>query len=191
MKSQIKNLKYTIEPVIFPPDLQQKFPTWLSQQFQEQNLHWLLAYADDGVIWGEMRPDGLHTSSMSFPKVSPPLRFITLKEARLFSENAEMHLWNDGAIWHGTLVKDEVGSDVDCYDESYLLWGTEEEESNNGFTLVHQGSEGLRHAPPVIVGGIAPFDLNLRVRHFLNYDSEGQAYVAFSRLVSLYCCKGE
>ncbi|MCK9564482.1 MAG: CRISPR-associated protein Csx19 [Methanothrix sp.] len=191
MSSQIKRLEYAIEPVIFPPDLKQIFPTWLSQQFQEQNLRWLLAYADDGVIWGEMREDGLHLSSKSFSEVSPPLRFITLKEARLFNENAEIHLWNNGVCWHGILVKDGVGSDVDCYDESYLLWGTDKEKTNDGFALVRQGSEGLCHAPPVMIGEINGFNLILKVRHFLDYDSDGQAYVAFSRLVSLYCRKEE
>ena len=191
MKSHIKDRKYTIEPVILPSDIDQKFLAWLSQQFSEYNLRWLLAYADDGVIWGEMRQDGLHLSSESFPEVSPFLRYITLKEARLFNENAEMHLWSDGEIWRGVLVKDDNGSEVECYDESYLLWGTDKRKSNDGFTLVYQGSEGLCHALPTSSGEIVRFPMNIKVRHFIDYDSDGQAYVAFSRLVSLYCNREE
>jgi CRISPR-associated protein (TIGR03984 family) len=191
MRSQIKSLKYTIEPVIFPSDLQQKFQTWLSQQFQERNLRWLLAYADDGVIWGEMREDGLHISSESFPEVSPPLRYITLREVRLFNENAEMHLWNDGEAWHGIHVRDEDGYEAESYDESYLLWGTDISKTNDGFILVYQGSEGLRHAPPMSRNRIVEFPINMKVRHFLDYDSDGQAFVVFSRLVSLSSDKEE
>lgn len=188
MRSQIKGLKYTIEPVIFPSDLDQKFLPWLSQQMQEHNLRWLLAYADDGIVWGEMRLDGLHLSSKPFPEVSPSLRFITLKESRLFSENAEMHIWSDGDIWHGILVKDEDNYEAECYDESYLLWGTDRRENDDGFTLIYQGSEGLCHAPPIIGDDMVRLHpMKIKVRHFLDYDSDGQAYVAFSRLVSIYC----
>jgi CRISPR-associated protein (TIGR03984 family) len=181
----------TIEPVTLPPDLHQNFSAWLSQQIQKYNLRWLLAHADDGVIWGEMRQDGLHLSSKQFPEVSPSLRFITLKEARLFNENAEMHLWSDGKTWKGTLIKEEDGSEAECYDESYLLWGTKKGETKDGFTLVYQGVEGLCHAPPVSIDDGVQFQINIGVRHFLNYDPDGQAYIAFSRLVSLYWSREE
>jgi len=180
----------TIEPVTLPPDLHQNLSAWLSQQIQKYNLRWLLAHADDGVIWGEMRQDGLHLSSRQFPEVSPSLRFITLKEARLFNENAEMHLWSDGKTWKGTLIEED-GSEAECYDESYLLWGTKKGETKDGFTLVYHGVEGLCHAPPVSIDDGVQFQINIKVRHFLDYDPDGQAYIAFSRLVSLYWCREE
>jgi CRISPR-associated protein (TIGR03984 family) len=191
MRRQVKDLKYSIEPVILPPDIDQNFPAWLSQQFQGHNLRWLLAYADDGVIWGEMRQDGLHLSSEQFPEISPSLRYITFKEARLFSENAEIHLWKDGDKWQCILIRDGEGSEAKCYDESYLLWGTNKQKTADGFTVVYQGSEGLCHAPPVSIDDIYRFTIKIKVRHFLNCDSDGQAYIAFSRLVSLYCSRGE
>jgi len=180
-----------IEPIILLPDLHQNFSAWLSQQFQKYNFRWLLAHADDGIIWGEMRQDGLHLSNKPFPEVSPSLRLITLKEARLFNENAEMHIWRDGKTWKGTLIKEEDGSVAGCYDESYLLWGTKKGKTEDGFTLVYQGTEGLYHAPPVIIDEGDQFQINIKVRHFLDYDPEGQAYVDFSRLVSLYCSRRE
>lgn len=191
MKSQIKRRKCTIEPVTFPPDLHQDFSAWLSQQFQEYNLRWLLAHADDGIIWGEMRQNELHLSSNPFHEVSPYLRYITLKEARLFNENAELHLWSDDKTWKGILIKEEDGSEAACYDESYLLWGNKKGKTEDGFTLVYQGNEGLYHAPPVIIDDGVQFRVNIKVRHFLDYDSDGQAYIAFSRLVSLYCSREE
>jgi len=192
MRSQIKRFKCDIEPVELPSDNHQKISAWLSEQIQKYNLRWLLAYADDGVIWGEMRQDGLHLSSKLFPEISPSLRYITLKEARMFNENAEMHLWSDVVTCKGILIKEDEGFETECYDESYLLWGTKKGKTEDGFTLVYQGSEGLCHAPPVgIDNDQAQFQINIKVRHFLDYDSEGQAYIAFSRLVSLYCSKEE
>jgi CRISPR-associated protein (TIGR03984 family) len=180
-----------MKPVTLPPDLHQNFSAWLLQQFHECSLRWLLAYADDGVIWGEMRQDGLHLSSKSFPDVSPSLRYITLKEARLFNESSEMHLWSDGKTWKGILIKEGEGCEAEYYDESYILWGTKKERAEDGFTLVCQGSEGLYHAPPVSIDDGTKFQININVRHFLDYDSDGQAYIALSRLVSLYCSMEE
>jgi CRISPR-associated protein (TIGR03984 family) len=191
MRSQIKKVKCTIESISLPLDLHQNFLDWLLQQFRKYNLRWLLAHADDGVIWGEMRQDGLHLSSKPFPEASPSLRYITLKEARLFNENTEMHLWNDGQTLKGTLIKEDDGYEAECYDESYLLWGNREEKTEDGFTLVFQGSEGLCHAPPIGIDEELQFQINIKVRHFLDYDSDGQAFIAFSRLVSLYCSTEE
>ena len=55
----------------------------LSAQARSYGLRWLLAHADDGVIWGEFRPDGLHISSDAFPHISPSLRVETLQQMRV------------------------------------------------------------------------------------------------------------
>jgi hypothetical protein len=54
----------------------------------------------------------------------------------------------------------------------------------DGFSLLQEGQQGPRHAPPVVglPDGVRPM---LEVRQYLRYDKEGQAYVAMSRLVSL------
>ena len=55
--------------------------------------------------------------------------------------------------------------------------------SEAGFALLREGARGLRHAPPVIPqAGQRP---KLVVKHYVDYDTEGQAYIALSRLVRL------
>jgi CRISPR-associated protein (TIGR03984 family) len=77
------------------------------------------------------------------------------------------------------------------------LWGTQSVEQRDGFTLMTNGRQGLRHAAPLLV----PQDilderrrshpLRLRVRHYLTYDADdGQANISLSRLVALEMQRG-
>ncbi len=158
---------------------------------RRHGLRWLLAHADDGVIWGEILESGLHLSSDAFPEVSPPLRTVTLQQARLFGSQAELLIWRDGAAWRARLIRDisaEQEGEKFC-EETYLLWGTHVEERRNGFALLREGRQGLRHAPPLPENAKPP--ARLRVRHYLAYDEDGQAYIACSRLVDLEVERGE
>ncbi len=161
----------------------------LSAQARSYGLRWLLAHADDGVIWGEFRPDGLHTSSDAFPHISPSLRVETLQQMRLFGPLSELLIWRDGSFWQARLIKDEVGEPHEYFDEAYLLWGNNAEQKKDGFVLLREGKEGLRHAPPLNYEGPLPANLKdctfIKVRHYLAYDEDDQAYIAYSRLVSI------
>lgn len=176
-------------PVNGDPDLN----VWLSAQAQTYGLTTLLAHADDGIIWGQVRDGKLHLSSEYFPRVSPPLRTVTLQEARLFGPSAEAHLWCDeDGCWQACLVQDGSGQHVEAFDEYQMLWGTKCEDEKGGFTLVSDGEMGHRHAPPV-PGDNLRFDQNrqcrplrLQVRHYLAADDDtGLMYVNLSRLVAV------
>jgi CRISPR-associated protein (TIGR03984 family) len=166
---------------------------WLQNQAVTHNLKWLLAHADDGVIWGEHRNEQLVTSDRAVPEVSPPLRAETLQQARLFATHAELLLWRDGDnCWHARLIRDaaeeEDAAFIDAIDEPQLLWGTDPQPLANGFTLMSDGAQGLRHAIPLDVRG--KFDessrpLRLWVRHYVQDDESGFSRIVASRLFDL------
>lgn len=183
MKREITAGLRQIQSLPVPDNLETELRPWLTAQARTFHLNWMLAHADDGVIWGEIRDDGLHLSSDAFPDISPPLRAVTLQQARLLGRTAELLLWRDGAGWRARVIQDGTGENGEYYDESHLLWGDRAEDHKDGFLLLRQGNEGLRHAPPLPQD--APLPARLRVRHYLAYDPDGQAYIAFSRLVAL------
>lgn len=180
---------------------------WLQQKASEHGLKFLLAHADDGLIWGKLKDNQLITSRDVLQQVAsndeinaalevcPPLRLTTLQQARLFSEQAELFLWRDGdGVWQARTIKDAQDENLDWeeyFDEPQLLWGTHGYPLPEGFTLLRDGSQGLRHALPL------PLELSehgrvlgengqskrvrLTVRHYLNRD--GFARVVASRLV--------
>lgn len=174
---------------------------WLEEQAKAHDLTTLLAHADDGVIWGEVRNGKLHLSHGAFPKISPPLRPLSLQQARLFGPNAELLVWRDDRVWRARLLQDErVETGCEYFDEEQWLWGdrweVREDNPNDCFTLVSEGAEGRRHAVPLNVANTAYFDhadidagrwhpLRLVVRHYLAEDPDGVVYVARSRLVKL------
>lgn len=174
---------HSVEAISVPANFAAEPVATLVGLAEDYALHWLLAHADDGVIWGEFRADGLHLSGDAFPAVSPPLRAATLQQARLFGPQAEILLWKDDGAWHGRLTRDDADEVEDAFDETHLLWGTDVETRQDGFALLREGKEGLRHAPPLPDDAQLP--VRLRVRHYVAYDSDGQACIAYSRLVGI------
>jgi CRISPR-associated protein (TIGR03984 family) len=183
MTREIHAGNHQVEPLHVPSNFDADPASVLAEQAQAHGLRWLLAHADDGVIWGELRDGGLHLSGDAFPQFSPPLRAVTLQQVRLFGPDAELLLWKDDNGWQVRLIRDSAGEDRKCYDESYLLWGDQQEQRRDGFVLVRQGKEGLRHALPLPQETQLP--ARLQVRHYLTYDPDGQAYIAYSRLVGI------
>ncbi len=188
MNRQIKTGQHQVQSLSVSDDVETELQKWVTAQARTYRMKWLLAHADDGVIWGEVRDDGLHLSSDIFPNddspaIFPPLRAVTLQQAHLFGPSAELLLWRDGVDWRARMIQDGLGENGEYFDESHLLWGDRAEDHKDGFLLVRQGNEGLRHAPPLPQ---AELPARLQVRHYLAYDPDGQAYVAFSRLVALH-----
>jgi len=149
---------------------------------------YLLAHAHDGVIWGKVEDGQLLLSVDAFPEVSPPLRSKTLQQARLFGPKAEVFWWpgEDGwCVRQISEVEDGVKKEAagPAYDETIVLWGTDEEGTRGGFTLMREADLGIRHAPPIRPTGRR--SLGLVVRHYVAYDEAGAAFVALSRLVDL------
>lgn len=166
---------------------------WLEMQGARHNLRWLLAHADDGVIWGELRNGRLVTSNSVAPKISPPLHSETLQQARLFAQHAELLLWRDGNNqWHARLIRDAIDGETatftDAIDEPQILWGTNPQPLDNDFTLMRDGDQGLQHVVPLVIKG--KFDeasrpLRLWVRHYLKDDANGFTRIVASRLLDL------
>lgn len=156
---------------------------WMQEQAREYKLDYLLAHADDGVIWGRFAKDRLHTSHDVAPDVSPPLRPETLQQCRLFGPEAELLLWKDATGWHGRLAQEEPGDDF--LDEAHLLWGTKAAPQEGGFTLLTEGLQGLRHAVPKDVRQpvLDRRSLRLLVRHTLAQDVDGCVHIQASRLM--------
>lgn len=162
---------------------------WLVKQAKAYDLRWLLAHADDGINWGYIENDQLKLSYDCYPDYAPPLRATTLQQVRLFGDKGELYLWPDEHGWRGRFLDGSRDDTVEeQYEVQYLLWGTTQEDSKDGFLLLTDGQEGLRHALP-LPADVTFHDqetyLALTVRHYLSYDEDGQAYVAASRSVKL------
>jgi CRISPR-associated protein (TIGR03984 family) len=199
IESHPARLKDVPLPTTGPTDLR----SWLQEQAKEHNLTYLLAHADDGVIWGVIQSDGTlktsHEAAQGNAKaeaVCPPLRLLTLQQARLFGKDAELLLWRDGDnVFHARLIEDAKGGGTadwkEAYDEAQLLWGTQKAkdvELTHGFTLLEDGAQGLRHAVP-LTPDMTKQRVQLIVRHYLA--DEDFARVAVSRLVALEPCDVE
>ncbi|BAZ06393.1 type III-D CRISPR-associated protein Csx19 [Calothrix sp. NIES-3974] len=163
---------------------------WLEKQASEYQLKYLLAHAEDGVIWGKFQNGTLKTSDSVFPQLAK-LRLLTLQQCRIFGEHSEVMLWRNDDEFKARCVEDTHLDKEEYISENQILWGTQAENISDGFTLVSDGSQGLRHAVPLID---IPFDSNqklyrplrLCVRHYLDEDKEtGLVRIYLSRLVNL------
>jgi CRISPR-associated protein (TIGR03984 family) len=200
--------------------------SWLEKQATDYGLKYLLAHADDGVVWGRFDNGILTTAEKVFYPCEfnvylPKLRLCTLQQCRIFGEKGEILLWQTGRGWKARLIhyldtwelKEErdVGSgkykcfkiagrneDLELIEECQVLWGTQREKGKqgengekNGFTLVSDGSQGLKHAVPLTNIQFSKDKKNLYrpirlvVHHYIDYDESGVAKVYLSRLVDL------
>jgi CRISPR-associated protein (TIGR03984 family) len=185
----------TVEIPAVAPGAADGLCAWLAAQAQDHNLSTLLAHADDGVIWGRVEAGIVHTSARAFKDVSPPLRALTLRQARLFGPSGELLLWRVNGGWRARWLKDgDAATDgydaAEYYDEAQLLWGNRYEATRAGFTLVAEGQQGFRHAPPLEVPTDAfardHHPLQLWVRHYLAPDPEtGLLEIGAARLLDV------
>lgn len=157
---------------------------WLSKTAKQYGLKFLLAHADDGVIWGcfDGEEKKLRTSNDAFSKVSPLLNPITLQQARVFGDNGEVLLVRDGQSWKTYTVTKADEANIKTADENQFLWGTKVAKSVEGFSLLEEGAQGMRQAIPLV--DFHPRAI-LVVRHHIQYDDCGQARIVKSRLVEL------
>lgn len=165
---------------------------WLKAKAKQYELQYLLAHAEDGVIWGHFREQNYQLATSGDDDVFPQLttlRLCTLQQCRIFGKNTEVMLWKVGQDdWKARSIEDKYMSEEDYISENQILWGTKAEKESNGFTLVSDGSQGLKHAVP-LSGSFKGKDsrlLRLKVRHYIDYDESGVARIYLSRLVDLY-----
>lgn len=143
----------------------------------------LLAFALDGVIWGRVENGKLTTDTTQY---APELRAENLLEARLFGEHEEFYIWQTDGTWHARKLSEKAGDEHPYYDEKAILWGTDldkDKDAVNGFTPVREGDLGQRHSLPIPYTG--KYKARLSVRHYVDFDDMGAAFVTASRLVSL------
>lgn len=76
---------------------------WLQAQakVKEHELKYLLAHANDGVIWGRFETDGALVTQTEPENLFPKWKFAkldwsTLQQCRVFGKNAEVMLWKVG-----------------------------------------------------------------------------------------------
>jgi CRISPR-associated protein (TIGR03984 family) len=180
------NTPYSLSVIEVDDKFQADPAQWLIDQAYQHQLRYLLAHADDGVIWGRVDGDRLHTSHGIAPSL-PALNPITLHQLRLFGLAGELLMWRDDK-WHARFVADVQGNENDIIDEDQLLWGNVVEKiTDDGFTLVREGVQGMRHAVPIVVKPeqLKHHELRLRVRHYLVENEDGEARIVLSRLVQL------
>ncbi|MBF2002555.1 MAG: TIGR03984 family CRISPR-associated protein [Synechococcales cyanobacterium M58_A2018_015] len=158
---------------------------WLEAQAQQHQLTYLLAHADDGVIWGHFHQGYLCTSN-SVLRESPPLRIETLQQCRIFGQEGEILLWKGGDSWKAGLV---TNADTETIEEKQLLLGTHGKiHESEGFTVLWDGAQGLKHAVPFTQikfqeNQKLAQSLRLLVHHYIDYDQDGLARITLSRLV--------
>lgn len=169
-------------------ELASNFLGWLYENATNNESIHLLAHAEDGVIWGHFKDGKLVTSGDIFPQLAN-LRLSTLQQCRIFGDNTEVMLWKVGQSWKARSIKDEHLSDKDYIPEDQILWGTQAEgQQKEDFTLVSDGSQGLKHAVPLTGINFKGKDsrpLRLKIRHYIDYDKDGVARIYLSRLVKL------
>ena len=150
------------------------FDEWLAKQ---TGYTFALAHADDGVIWGRF-DGGKWVWSSGIVATSPKLRAATLQQLRLFSASGELLLWRSGPDFAGRMIQDDVGVQIESFDEDQLVWGSPDGESKNGFQLMREGAQGLLHAPPDEIAKQG----KLTTRNYIGYDDDGCVFVKASRL---------
>jgi len=169
-------------------DLEKDMRGWLSRRMSE-DMPWLLAHADDGVIWGRRQSDGslllssdVFNLKSRYPAIAVELRPETLQQLRIFGPGGELLIWRDEGRFQGRIITDGDSLREDAWQEQHLLWGTSIEQ-REGFSLLKEGQQGPQHAVPIVVSGARRAALT--VRHYAQSDQYGQAIVGLSRLVNL------
>ncbi|QSJ20440.1 TIGR03984 family CRISPR-associated protein [Nostoc sp. UHCC 0702] len=165
---------------------------WLELQAKENNLNYVLAHAEDGVIWGRFQDGNLITQTEPidlFPKCKfAVLRKETLQQCRIFGHKSEVMLWKTDGGFKARLIQDEENTEL--ISEYQILWGTHGEKHQEGFTLLWDGSQGLKHAVPFTKIELEEdrklkHQVRLTVNHYIDYDDSGVARIYLSRLVGL------
>jgi len=160
---------------------------------------WLLAYCDDGVVWGKWDSAQKQwlLSNVSFPKVSPLLTKVNLQQLRVFGPNREVLVWRVEDGLNGRVLVDSADptdNSLRTKTEKHILVGDRLLDGPVGeFSLVGDAS-GSRHAIPLACeekdfkdGNRTRWPLRLQVKHYFTQDdTTGVVRIAVSRLVKVW-----
>jgi len=152
---------------------------WIAEQLKNYG-DTLLAFADDGVIWGKLQKGELKTAPNA-----PALSELTLQQASIFGTDCEVRLFRDEkGGWQAVRLVDAD----DWFAESQVLWGNEAKGSaEDGFIYASEYRAGI---PGQWLPLSATFDpkqcARLEVHHQVQVDNEtGEARIVASRLAGL------
>jgi CRISPR-associated protein (TIGR03984 family) len=164
-----------------------KLQEWIEKQLKAHEPT-LLAFADDGVIWGKLVND-----TLSLSPNAPELREKTLQQASIFNADCEVRLFRDELFtddnpkWKCVRIVD--GSDKErVIPESQILWGNEAKgPAENGFIYASEYRAGI---PGQWLPLNEPFGsekcARLEVHHLVEFDDKtGEARIVASRLAGL------
>lgn len=160
--------------------------SWLESQMKEHALTTLLAFADDGVIWGHWDGSKLTTSNdleVSYPKLKPK----TLQQAFAFNDELEVRLFHDElGNWKAWQIKD----DGEVMAERQILWGdTLDDKKQPEGDLFKRLLAERKGIPPQLIPVKGIIDENTCVRlvihHLVDYTEAGESHVAISRLAGI------
>lgn len=142
----------------------------------------LLGTADDGVLWGRLQQGRLRLAKEVLG-VGGSLCPVRLQSLRLFSREGELRLRRSAGALSWAFVAEDSQVPALYQDVRHPLLGkAKEEPPKEDFTLLH-GSEGERHAPPLL---LTPKDRGyLALRRYYQQDEAGLYRLTECRYLAL------
>ena len=112
---------YTRKTMTVSVDTNQALVDWLGAQVAAYNLRWLLAFQEEGVIWGDVRESGLALSCDAHSSRNLKLTWRTLQQLRLFSSESELFVWRTAQTFQARLWLDTPGTQHEVIDEQQFI----------------------------------------------------------------------
>lgn len=158
---------------------------WLISQATKDTPQTLLAYADDGVIWGHW--DG---ANLVLAKNGTELRGKTLQQAYFFDAKAEIRLFRDELNnWKARKISSDTSETERVLVEKQVLWGDKPDDkqpTEKGFLRVLAERKGIPSQVIPVQGELNDKTcVRLEVHHLVEYNKDGEAYIIGSRLAGL------
>jgi CRISPR-associated protein (TIGR03984 family) len=164
------------------------------EKYMTNDRPYLLAFANDGVIWGRL-VNGALVLSHDIDARFPALTERALQQALIFGEQDEIRLFhNELGEWKALCVTD--GKEI--MKESQILWGDRSiGQPQKGFTRVQDTTKGIPdQLVPLEMNELSEAEcIRLEVHHTVEYDlvdskdpkcqGTGEARIAYSRLAGL------
>lgn len=162
---------------------------WALAQMKQGSPQTLLAFADDGIIWGYW--DGANlVAAREIDSTLPELRGKTLQQAYIFDASAETRLFRDElGGWKSQRISSDTNDPEQVIVEKQILWGdklAENQPSQSAFLRVLAERKGIPSQLIPVAGTLNNKTcIRLEVHHLVDYNENGEAYIVASRLAGL------
>ncbi len=193
MTTVYENIKLTYSNPLDLKGFSEDPAEWFLKQPAVGDDAWLLAYADDGVIWGKIENKQLVQACQVFGDTFPRLEATTLHKAHFFGSGAEVRVFRHGDKFRAIRLQEENDPAAASYTRSYYLWGDHPIKTKGNWSWLEDGQLGIFQALPLAYPPTAKGrEFQLWVRYYLQFEEgHGQASVAASRLVGLHTLRGK